>query len=77
MYLYDNSNGGMEMKEMIAAALVLMMLFCLMVEAAVYVFVKNPSPSQKMTYNLFDKIYCFCLFLICALVVALSVLRES
>lgn len=65
------------MKEMIAATLVLMMLFCLIVEAVVYVFVKNPSEKQKNTYNFFDKIYCFCLFLICALVVAISVLRGS
>ncbi|WP_395320125.1 hypothetical protein [Fructilactobacillus frigidiflavus] len=65
------------MKEMIAATLVLIMFGCLLGEAVVYVFVKNPSPNQKMTYNFFDKIYCFCLFLICALVVALSVLRDS
>ncbi|WP_429970317.1 hypothetical protein ACQW5G_04710 [Fructilactobacillus sp. Tb1] len=65
------------MKEIIAAALVLMMLLCLAVEAVVYVFVKNPSSGQKLTYALFDKIYCFCLFLICMLVVLLSVVHGS
>ncbi|WP_413628110.1 hypothetical protein R4B61_02725 [Fructilactobacillus vespulae] len=67
----------MRPKELIAAVLVFIMLLCLLIEAGVYVFISNPSRGQKRIYNYLDKLYCFCLFLICALVVAVSVARDS
>ncbi|USS87661.1 hypothetical protein M3M39_06005 [Fructilactobacillus hinvesii] len=68
----------MSKKEVIAAGLVLIMLFCLLLQGISYlVSAGKLSPKQERFNHFLENIYCLCLFGIGILVVMIAIVHDQ